>query len=435
MRKKLFAFTCVLIAFISGPHLSINAQTPSTVPLTDLSFFRSPGKSWSIVGDVSADLGKANVFRSVKGTGILMNMPVDKNGGDLFTNVQHGDIDIELDYMLAKGSNSGIYLQGMYEFQLLDSWGVTNPKSGDNGGIYERWDDSKPEGQKGFGGHAPRQNVSKAPGLWQHLKMSFQAPRFDANGKKTENARILRAELNGVVIHENLELLAPTRGAVSNVETASGPLRIQGDHGPVALKNIRILNYGLPRPELANLKYTVFKGRFDPAADIAKLPPEAQGVLVNLTADNINKLPSEYFIRYTGTIKVPQAGDYNFNTAVPGGRGILKINNQVLNAQPGRGSRSSITLQAGEFPFELLYAKNQDWSNRAVAISVSGPGIREYVIGDALAGAGDGGADPIYVDAPVNTVLRSFMDQPGGPRVKNNEVSKVKQIKIFAKTF
>jgi hypothetical protein len=137
--------------------------------------------------------------------------------------------------------------------------------------------------------------------------------------------------------------------------------------------------------------------------------------MVSLSADNIDKLPSEYFIRYNGTIKIPQAGDYSFNTVVPGGRGILKINNQPLNVQPGRGSRSGMTLQAGEFPFELMYVKFQDWSNRAVAISVSGPGVREFIIGDAL--GGDGGADPIYVNAPVNTVLRSFTDLPGLPRV------------------
>jgi hypothetical protein len=90
--------------------------------------------------------------------------------------------------MMAKGSNSGIYLQGRYEVQLLDSWNVVNVKAGDNGGIYERWNDDKPEGQKGYEGHAPRQNASRAPGLWQHIKISFQAPRFNATGQKTENA-------------------------------------------------------------------------------------------------------------------------------------------------------------------------------------------------------------------------------------------------------
>lgn len=167
-------------------------------------------------------------------------------------------MDLELDYMVAKGANSGIYLQGLYELQLEDSWGVNTPTSGNNGGISGRWDEKRPNGQKGFQGYAPRQNASKAPGLWQHLKVSFQAPRFDASGKKIENAKILRAELNGVTIHEDVELLGPTRGAISNEEKATGPLRFQGDHGAVAFKNIRITPYEKPRPELVNLNYKVY---------------------------------------------------------------------------------------------------------------------------------------------------------------------------------
>lgn len=416
MRKISVAVLCLLVICLLNTPNRIIAQS-SGISLNDLSSFKNPGKSWSIAGDVTADLNKPNAILASPGTGVLVNTSVNNNGIDLVTNLEHGDADLELDYMLAKGSNSGIYLQGRYEFQLLDSWGMKNPRPGDNGGIYERWDESKPEGQKGYGGHAPRQNVSRGPGLWQHLRLSFQAPRFDATGRKFENARILRAELNGVVIHENLELQGPTRGSISNAEAATGPLRLQGDHGSAAFKNIRVTSYGMPRPELSNLKYTVYKGRFNPTADISKLPPEAQGPLGNLSGDNINKLPGEYFIKYTGTIKIPQAGEYFFNTAVPGGRGIIRINNQPLNAQPGRGQRAGVTLSAGELPFELLYVKNQDWTNRAVAMSVAGPGVRDYIIGDALAAAGEGGADPIYVDAPVNTVLRSFMDMPGGPRV------------------
>jgi len=235
----------VVITWAFGKPIALAQQTGpqrNAIPLNDLSAFRNPGKSWQIVGDVGATLNKDNVLTPAQGTGILVNMPDKKKPGqDLLTTTEHGDAELELDYMLAKGSNSGIYLQGRYELQLLDSWGVKSPKAGDNGGIYERWDDSKPEGQKGFEGYAPRQNVSRAPGLWQHVRVVFQAPRFDATGKKTQNARLLRVELNGVTIHENVELLGPTRGALGE-EKATGPLRFQGDHGAVAFRNIYLTN-------------------------------------------------------------------------------------------------------------------------------------------------------------------------------------------------
>jgi len=234
-----------------------NAQSP--LPLSDLSFFKSPSSNWQIAGDAHADLESKGLLIVKSGTGVLVNKPVNENTkADLYSTEEYGDADLELDYMMTKESNSGIYLQGRYEVQLLDSWGVLNSKPGDNGGIYERWDESRPEGKKGFEGYAPRQNVSKAPGLWQHLKISFRGPRF-VNGVKTDNAKMLSVELNGVLIHENVELFGSTRGALEG-ESAKGPLRLQGDHGTVAFRNIQITSYDKERPQLQNLKYTVYKG-------------------------------------------------------------------------------------------------------------------------------------------------------------------------------
>ena len=214
-------------------------QQPN-IPLTDLSAFKEPGNSWSLVGDVAVDLNEANAIKGTKGTGILLNISAPKKAGfDLTTIKEYGDMILELDYLTAKGTNSGIYLQNNYEIQLEDSWTVRNPLSSNNGGLYERWDNDKPEGEKGYGGIAPRQNASKAPGLWQHIKIAFQAPKFDGSGKKIANARLLSVELNGVTIHENVELWGATRGGYGT-EKAMAPIRLQGDHGSIAFRNISI---------------------------------------------------------------------------------------------------------------------------------------------------------------------------------------------------
>ncbi|MGI8634749.1 MAG: 3-keto-disaccharide hydrolase, partial [Segetibacter sp.] len=264
----------------------LTAQT--TVTLSDLSFFQGAGSTWRIVGDVRGDIAQKAVLTTTPGTGVLVNITDFNNPGqDLISKLQHGDMDLELDYMMALGSNSGIYMQGRYKIQLLDSWGVVNPTSGDNGGLYERWNEGKPEGQKGYEGHAPRQNASRAPGLWQHMRISFQAPRFNAGGTKIENAKILRVELNGVAIQENVELSGPTRGALDNNEVLMGPLRLQGDHGPVAFRNIKITTYDKPRPEILDLKYSIYKGKYDADQDYKNVPPEAQGSTVILSS-NVN---------------------------------------------------------------------------------------------------------------------------------------------------
>ncbi|MEK7676891.1 MAG: family 16 glycoside hydrolase [Verrucomicrobiota bacterium] len=69
----------------------------------------------------------------------------------------------------------------------------------------------------------------------------FRAPRFDASGKKVENARFVKVTHNGRVIHENVELTGPTRAATyENDEKPTGPLMLQGDHGPVAYRNLQL---------------------------------------------------------------------------------------------------------------------------------------------------------------------------------------------------
>lgn len=223
----LLAFGVGIWTLNAGFSSAKKSEDPIQFSLDDLSLFNSPSKSWQIVGNVNSDLTKEQTLFPAKGTGVLLNQPSKKvPGEDLFTNIEFGDIDLELDYLMPRKGNSGVYLQGRYEVQLADSWDATIINSGTNGGIY----DLTP----------PRKNVSKAPGLWQKLKLSFQAPRFDGNGHKVENARLLRVELNGVLIQENVELFKPTPGAIRDDEVAKAPLRIQGDHGAVAFRNIKV---------------------------------------------------------------------------------------------------------------------------------------------------------------------------------------------------
>src|SRR5690606_29828477 len=400
------------IVLLLTSHVSIGQVQ---VPLNNLDFFNNPGKSWSIAGDVSTGLEGTSLTTS-KGEGVLVNNPTKKNPGkDLYSKNEYGDIDLELEYMMAPGSNSGIYLQGRYEIQLLDSWGVANPRSGDNGGIYERWDDSKPEGQKGFQGYAPRQNVSRAPGLWQQLAVSFKAPRFDESGNKIENARITQMTLNGVVIHENVELFGPTRGGMGNNEKARGPLRIQGDHGAVAFRNIPITSFDTPRPELSPISYEIYEGRFDQKPDLGSLSAKTKGTSEILTS-RVGPKPQQFLIKYNGTLQVKEAGEYSFNLNVPGGQGYVVVDgHEVLGFGQGY-RRGTVNLSAGEVPFELVYSKYMDWVEAGLGLAIAGPGIREFQVTNSNS-VQRNEADPILVDPKEKPLLRSFMDVPGYGRV------------------
>jgi hypothetical protein len=153
----------------------------------------------------------------------------------LVTKEKFGDVELHVEFLIPKGSNSGVYLHGLYEVQILDSYGVKNLSVHDCGAIYERWIDNK-----GAGGTPPLLNASKPSGEWQSFDIKFQAPRFDAKGRKISNARFVEVIHNGTVIHRDVEAEGPTRASLSLAEAPTNPLMLQGDHGPVAFRNLYI---------------------------------------------------------------------------------------------------------------------------------------------------------------------------------------------------
>jgi hypothetical protein len=83
-------------------------------------------------------------------------------------------------------------------------------------------------------------NASRRPGEWQSYQAWFRAPRFDASGRKTENARFIRVLFNGQLVQKDVEIDGPTRAALEIPEAAQNPLMIQGDHGPVAFRHVYV---------------------------------------------------------------------------------------------------------------------------------------------------------------------------------------------------
>jgi hypothetical protein len=148
------------------------------------------------------------------------------SGVDIYTEEKFGDCTIELEFMVPKGSNSGVYVMGEYEVQILDSFGKKKVGPGDLGGIYNT--------------AAPRVNAARAPGEWQKFVIDFQAPRFKED-KKVQNAKFIKVVLNGEIIHENVEVKGPTPSCLTGKESSTGPLMFQGDHGPVAFRNIKVI--------------------------------------------------------------------------------------------------------------------------------------------------------------------------------------------------
>lgn len=212
----------------------------TTAPAEDarplvLENFREPHGDWQPADDAKLQPDDEKLLAGVgEGPGTILNGPTGKTG-NLITLEEYGDVHLTVDFLVARGSNSGVYLMGRYEVQVYDSHGKEDPQHSDAGGIYQRWKD-----EMGYEGRSPLVNAAKPAGEWQTFDIIFRAPRFNEAGEKTANAVFELVKFNGQLVHENAELTGPTRASTWGDEKPTGPIMFQGDHGPVAFRNLRV---------------------------------------------------------------------------------------------------------------------------------------------------------------------------------------------------
>jgi hypothetical protein len=233
----------ILFAFIAVAYTAAAVQAPGDGWIVllgekSLDAWKSPSAAWIVAGDAVLDPANPRLLQAKPGTGVFVNGPKGRIP-DLLSKQHFGDVELHMEFCIPKGSNSGVKFHGLYEIQIFDSWHVRRPNGTDCGGIYPKAE-AKPKYHYLDQGIPPRLNACKPPGEWQTLDAIFIAPRFDASGKKTANARLVKAVLNGHVIHDNVELLHPTGANYVKAEMATGPLLLQADHGPVAFRNVRV---------------------------------------------------------------------------------------------------------------------------------------------------------------------------------------------------
>ncbi len=153
-----------------------------------------------------------------------------KPGTDICTVGEFGDCVLHIEFRVPKDGNSGVYLQGIYEVQVADSF--REPVSaGMCGAIY--------------GKIVPSLNASRAAGKWQSYDITFRQARVNESGQVVEKARVTVVH-NGKKIINNKEIDGVTGGALSDKEGKPGPLMLQGNHTSVDYRNIRIRSITAP---------------------------------------------------------------------------------------------------------------------------------------------------------------------------------------------
>lgn len=171
------------------------------------------------------------------------SLKVKRGTGDIVTKPKFTDFQLHIEFKIpympeARGQgrgNSGVYMQGLYEVQVLDSYGLDS-QDNDCGGIYKV--------------SRPMVNACLKPAEWQSYDVLFHAPRFDEDGKMVKPARISVLQ-NGVWIQDNAEAWNRTTASMNKSEQDEkepGPILLQ-DHGnPVEYRNIWIRPLGPTLP-------------------------------------------------------------------------------------------------------------------------------------------------------------------------------------------
>jgi hypothetical protein len=158
---------------------------------------------------------------------------LNTDGQDILSRDKFHNYTIHLEFMLpyrpnARGQgrgNSGFYQVDHYELQILDSFGLEGLHN-ECGGIYSQQDSLV--------------NACFPPLVWQTYDIDFTNAQRDADGKKIKNA-VITVKLNGIVIHDQLEIRGPTGGHRSDPEGTPGPLKLQGHGNPLQFRNIWIV--------------------------------------------------------------------------------------------------------------------------------------------------------------------------------------------------
>lgn len=233
----------------SAPTFSHNAGAPSDATVLfdgkDLSKWRSDkgeAAAWKVVNETPCAKVKQN-RSDEKGAQLLLRkttaesacvagansgyLEVTPKTGNIFTREEFGDFQLHFEFAtpaVVKGNsqgrgNSGVFIHGIYEVQVLDSYENITYADGQLGALY--------------GQYPPLANPAKKPGEWSSYDVIFEGPRFDAEGKVTRKASVT-VIVNGVVLQHKKEYMGTTRhkevATYDKVTTTRGPIGLQ-DHG------------------------------------------------------------------------------------------------------------------------------------------------------------------------------------------------------------
>lgn len=388
------------------PPVDTTAPLPEAIELNDLSAFDQPPATWQVAEAVYALPGQ-QTWEVSAGSGALVHVPEGQGMEELYARLEHGDLELSLEFLLAEGAEAGLLLQSRYELLLSDSWPSRDTDLNTGGALK--------------GTQPPGTQAMRAPGLWQQLSLVFRAPDFDARGEKTRNARFEAVALNGSPIHEQVFLQGPTPEAPFSDETDQAPLLIRA-RGGVAFRNIRyreLESRDEGQWELPEIQYTYyeFPRRRNTIGNLSQLTPTSQGTIEHLDIMGVRSRPNNFAIRFRGEMNIPQAGTYTFFLSSDDGSKLYVDNNLVVDNDGVHGKeekRGTINLGQGSHLLQIEYL--QVGGDAFLQAHYEGPGIPKNPINQPMGDVSN--VSPLLLEAREDQpyLLRSFVMHAGEKR-------------------
>jgi hypothetical protein len=245
------------------------------------------------------------------------------------------------------------------------------------------------------------------------MEISFQAPRFDASGKKIAPAKFNYVRLNGVTIHENIIVSGPTRSPAFENEAAYGPLMIQGDHGQIAIRHFKYAPQDELNVSMSDINYAYFEKSAKTPEEASKTKPNSFGKTKTLDG-RLASARDQFFLQFDGKIQIPSKDTYTFSMLHTGdgsleidGKKVITPNWTWIGADPLTGN---IELEAGMHTFKIWINKDVNWAPPGLSLYVEKPNSKAFALHTPASMPERTPAPLVEVKALGNPeIIRSFM--------------------------
>lgn len=231
---RILAAACALALAAAQPESPLPSVIDPGAP------GKAPADAIILIGGADLSAWRTADGKSSAGWDYKNRIATVNSTGSIKTTEAFGDCQLHVEFATPEQvegegqdrGNSGVYLMGRYEVQILDSFQNETYPDGQCGAVYKQ--------------HPPLVNASRAPGQWQTYDIVFHAPRFDAAGNKTAPGDVTVFH-NGILIQDRAELKGVTGGNLSPESAEPGPIMLQ-DHGnPMRFRNIWVRKLGPAR--------------------------------------------------------------------------------------------------------------------------------------------------------------------------------------------